>query len=146
MNRVYVGAIEALAHAVDAKDQVTHDHTRRVQDQTVHLARALGVDDEGEIQAIKAASLLHDVGKLAIPEHILNKPGRLTPAEYEIMKRHAPIGADILSVIGFPYRRRADRPASPRELGRHRLSGRTGRRGHSDRLADSSRSSTASTR
>jgi putative nucleotidyltransferase with HDIG domain len=103
VNRVYVAAIEALAHAVDAKDEVTHDHTRRVQDQTVLLARALAVDDEGEIQAIQAAGLLHDVGKLAIPEHILNKPGRLTPAEFEIMKRHAPIGADILSVIGFPY-------------------------------------------
>ena len=103
VNRVYVGAIEALAHAVDAKDEVTHDHTRRVQDRAVHLAREMGVEDEGEIQAIKAASLLHDVGKLAIPEHILNKPGRLTPAEYEIMKRHAAIGADILSVIGFPF-------------------------------------------
>ena len=133
---MYVGAIEALAHAVDAKDEVTHDHTRRVQDRAVQLARAMGVDDEGEIQAIKAASLLHDVGKLAIPEHILNKPGRLTPAEYDIMKRHAPIGADILAVIGFPFRGRADRPPSPRELGRHRLSGRTGRRGDSDRLAD----------
>jgi diguanylate cyclase (GGDEF)-like protein/putative nucleotidyltransferase with HDIG domain len=103
VNRVYVAAIEALAHAVDAKDEVTHDHTRRVQDQTVLLARALAVEDEGEIQAIQAAALLHDVGKLASPEHILNKPGRLTPAEYDIMKRHAPIGADILSVIGFPY-------------------------------------------
>jgi putative nucleotidyltransferase with HDIG domain len=103
VNRVYVAAIEALAHAVDAKDEVTHDHTRRVQDQTVLLARALAIEDEGEIQAIQAAGLLHDVGKLAIPEHILNKPGRLTPAEYDIMKRHAPIGADILSVIGLPY-------------------------------------------
>jgi putative nucleotidyltransferase with HDIG domain len=103
VNRVYVAAIEALAHAVDAKDQVTHDHTRRVQDQTLRLARALGVEDDGEIQAIRAASLLHDVGKLAIPEHILNKPGRLSFAEFEIMKRHAAIGADILSVIGFPY-------------------------------------------
>jgi putative nucleotidyltransferase with HDIG domain len=103
MNRVYIAAIEALAHAVDAKDQVTHDHTRRVQDETVRLARALAVEDEGEIQAINAAALLHDVGKLAIPEHILNKPGRLTPAEFEIMKRHAPIGADILAVIGLPY-------------------------------------------
>jgi putative nucleotidyltransferase with HDIG domain len=74
-----------------------------VQDRSVSLSRALGVDDEAEIQAIKAASLLHDVGKLAIPEHILNKPGRLTPAEYDIMKRHAAIGADILSVIGFPF-------------------------------------------
>src|SRR5436190_2138325 len=103
VNRVYVGAIEALAHAVDAKDQVTHDHTRRVQDQTVRLVRALSVEDEAEIQALNAAARLHDVGKLAIPEHILNKPGRLTPAEYDIMKRHASIGADILSVIGFPY-------------------------------------------
>ena len=103
VNRVYVAAIEALAQAVDAKDQVTHDHVRRVQDESVRLAHALQVEDEGEIQAIKAASLLHDVGKLAIPEHILNKPGRLTPAEYDIMKRHAAIGADILSVIGFPY-------------------------------------------
>jgi len=103
VNRVYVAAIEALAQAVDAKDQVTHDHVRRVQDEAVRLARVLGVDDEADIQAIKAAALLHDVGKLAIPEHILNKPGRLTPAEYDIMKRHAPIGADILSVIGLPY-------------------------------------------
>jgi putative nucleotidyltransferase with HDIG domain len=103
VNKVYIAAIESLAHAVDAKDQVTHDHTRRVQDQTVRLARALAVEDESDIQAIKAAGLLHDVGKLAIPEHILNKPGRLTPAEFEIMKRHAPIGADILSVIGLPY-------------------------------------------
>jgi len=103
VNRVYVAAIEALAQAVDAKDQVTHDHVRRVQHRAVELARALGVDGDMEVQAIKAASLLHDVGKLAIPEHILNKPGRLTAAEYEIMKRHAPIGADILSVIDFPY-------------------------------------------
>ena len=103
VHRVYVAAIEALAQAVDAKDQVTHDHVRRVQDRSVELARALGVTDEAEMQAIKAASLLHDVGKLAIPEHILNKPGRLSAAEFEIMKRHAPIGADILSVIDFPY-------------------------------------------
>ncbi len=103
LNKVYVAAIEALAQAIDAKDQVTHDHIRRVQDQALKLARALHVDDNAEIEAIKAASLLHDVGKLAIPEHILNKPGKLTPSEYDIMKRHAPIGADILSVIGFPY-------------------------------------------
>jgi putative nucleotidyltransferase with HDIG domain len=61
------------------------------------------VTDEEEVQAIQAASLLHDIGKLAIPEHILNKPGKLTAAEFDIMKRHAPIGADILQVIDFPY-------------------------------------------
>ena len=103
MNKVYVAAIEALAQAIDAKDQVTSDHIHRVQDNSIRLARRLGVADELEIQAIKAASLLHDVGKLAVPEHILNKPGRLTASEFEIMKRHAPVGADILSVIGFPY-------------------------------------------
>ena len=103
MNKVYVGAIEALAQAIDAKDQVTHDHIRRVQHNAIRLARELGVHDDMELQAIKAAALLHDVGKLGIPEHILNKPGRLSPSEFEIMKRHAPIGADILSMIGFPY-------------------------------------------
>jgi putative nucleotidyltransferase with HDIG domain len=103
MNKVYVGAIEALAQAIDAKDQVTHDHIRRVQQNSIRLARALGVQDEMQIQAIKAAALLHDVGKLGVPEHILNKPGRLSATEFEIMKRHAPVGADILAMIGFPY-------------------------------------------
>jgi putative nucleotidyltransferase with HDIG domain len=103
MNQVYVATIEALAQTVDAKDQVTHDHVRRVQENCARLARALGVDEEDEVQALKAASLLHDVGKISVPEHILNKPGRLTPSEMEIMKKHAPAGADILSVVGFPY-------------------------------------------
>jgi putative nucleotidyltransferase with HDIG domain len=103
MNRVYLATIEALAQAVDAKDHVTHDHVRRVQENSLRLAHALGVRDESEVQALKAASLLHDIGKIAIPEHILNKPGRLTAPEFEVMKRHAAIGADILAVIGFPY-------------------------------------------
>ena len=103
VNRVYVAAMEALAQAVDAKDQVTTTTCVACRSRSVGLAHALGVDDDAEIQALKAASLLHDIGKLAIPEHILNKPGRFTPAEFEIMKRHAPIGADILQVIGFPY-------------------------------------------
>ena len=103
MNRVYVATIEALAQAVDAKDQVTHDHVRRVQEKSLQLAERLGVRDESQLQALKAAGLLHDVGKIGIPEHILNKPGKLTASEFEIMQRHPAIGADILSVIGFPY-------------------------------------------
>jgi putative nucleotidyltransferase with HDIG domain len=103
MNRVYVATIEALAQAVDAKDQVTHDHVRRVQQNSLRLAERLGVSDQKELQALQAAGLLHDVGKIGIPEHILNKPGKLTTAEFEVMKRHPAIGADILSVIGFPY-------------------------------------------
>ena len=103
VNRVYVAVIEALAQAVDTKDQVTSDHIRRVQTEAVRLARALGVASDEQLQAITAAALLHDVGKLSVPEHILNKPGPLTPSEFEVMKKHAPAGADILSLVGFPY-------------------------------------------
>jgi putative nucleotidyltransferase with HDIG domain len=103
VNNVYLAAIEALAHAIDAKDQVTSDHIRRVQDNSLSLAHSLGITDDVQLQAIRAASLLHDVGKLAVPEHILNKPGKLTASEFEVMKRHAPVGADILSMIEFPY-------------------------------------------
>lgn len=103
MNRLYLSTIETLAMAVDATDQITHGHIRRVQSWAVGLARALGVSDGTQLKAIEAAALLHDVGKLAIPEHILNKPGRLSAGEFEKMKRHASIGADILSAIDFPY-------------------------------------------
>jgi putative nucleotidyltransferase with HDIG domain len=103
VNRMYLSTIETLAHAIDAKDQVTHGHIRRVQHQAMRLARALGIEDEVELRAIEAASLLHDMGKLAVPEHILNKPGKLTHTEFEKMKLHATIGADILSSIDFPY-------------------------------------------
>lgn len=103
VNRLYLSTIEALAVAVDARDQITHDHIRRVQEYTVRLARALGVTDEQELKALRAASLLHDVGKIAIPDHILNKPGPLSDAEREAMKRHTIAGAEILSVVDFPY-------------------------------------------
>lgn len=103
VNRLYLSTIETLAMAIDAKDQVTHGHIRRVQRFAVGLANELGVRDEALVKAIEAAALLHDMGKLAIPEHILNKPGRLTEAEFEKMKLHASVGADILSAIDFPY-------------------------------------------
>ena len=103
VNEMYLSTIEALALAVDAKDQITHGHIRRVQVYTVELAKRLGVRDARQLKAIEAAALLHDMGKLAIPEHILNKPGKLTVAEFDKMKRHADIGADLLSSIKFPY-------------------------------------------
>ena len=103
VNSLYLSTIETLALAIDAKDQVTHGHIRRVQTYTVGLARALGIRDDLMLRAIEASALLHDMGKLAIPEHILNKPGKLTIAEFEKMKMHASIGADILSSIEFPY-------------------------------------------
>jgi diguanylate cyclase (GGDEF)-like protein/putative nucleotidyltransferase with HDIG domain len=103
LNTLYMSTIETLAMAIDAKDQITHGHIRRVQQYAVGLARRMGVTDGSQISAIEAASLLHDMGKLAVPEYILNKPGRLTPAEFEKMKLHASVGADILSAIDFPY-------------------------------------------
>ena len=89
--------------AIDAKDDVTHSHVRRVQAYALGLARALGVNDEETLKAIEAAALLHDTGKLAVPEHILNKPGKLNEVEFEQMKRHVDVGADILSLVEFPY-------------------------------------------
>jgi putative nucleotidyltransferase with HDIG domain len=103
LNGLYLSTIETLAMAVDAKDQVTHGHIRRVQTYAVGLARAVGVTDPGLLGAIEASALLHDMGKLAVPEHILNKPGKLTSAEFSKMKLHASVGADILSAIEFPY-------------------------------------------
>lgn len=103
INTLYLSTIETLAMAIDAKDQITHGHIRRVQTYAVGLAKRIGVNDEKLIKAIEAAALLHDTGKLAIPEYILNKPGKLSPIEFDKMKQHASIGADILSAIDFPY-------------------------------------------
>jgi putative nucleotidyltransferase with HDIG domain len=103
LSDLYLSTIETLAMAVDAKDQITHGHIRRVQVYAVELAKLLGVKDERQLKAIEAAALLHDMGKLAIPEHILNKPGKLTGAEFDKMKLHADIGADLLSAVKFPY-------------------------------------------
>jgi HD-GYP domain-containing protein (c-di-GMP phosphodiesterase class II) len=103
LNDLYLSTIETLAMAVDAKDQITHGHIRRVQVYATGLATKLGVTDKQQLSAIEAAALLHDMGKLAIPEHILNKPGKLTVGEFEKMKRHSDIGADLLASIPFPY-------------------------------------------
>jgi putative nucleotidyltransferase with HDIG domain len=103
VNRLHLSTIEALAHAIDAKDAVTHGHIRRVQSLAVALAARVGIQDDQEVRAIEAAALLHDIGKLAVPEHILNKPSKLTTAEFERMKSHARVGAEILSEVDFPY-------------------------------------------
>ena len=103
VEHLYQATIETLAVAVDAKDEVTHGHVRRVQRHTVALARALGVTEPIEIQAIEAAALLHDVGKLAVPDYVLNKPGALTQSEFAKIKLHVNAGATILSAVEFPY-------------------------------------------
>lgn len=103
VDRLYMSTISAFSTAIEAKDGVTSDHIHRVQAYAMGLARALGITDDGTVKALEAAALLHDTGKLAIPEHILNKPGKLTAREFETMKAHVDIGADILSSIEFPY-------------------------------------------
>jgi len=103
LNALYMSTIETLAMAIDAKDQITHGHIRRVQAYAVSLAKHVGLTDTSLIRAVEAAALLHDMGKLAVPEYILNKPGPLTPTEFDKMKLHASVGADILSAIDFPY-------------------------------------------
>jgi diguanylate cyclase (GGDEF)-like protein/putative nucleotidyltransferase with HDIG domain len=95
-------AVESLAIAIDAKALTTHGHVRRTQVYALGLGRLLNVSAE-ELEALRAGALLHDVGNLAVPEYILNKPGRLSPAEFEKMKVHATVGGDIVSRVGFPY-------------------------------------------
>ncbi|MFL6278220.1 MAG: HD domain-containing phosphohydrolase [Blastocatellia bacterium] len=102
ISRMHLATVEALATAIDAKDQVTHDHVYRVQVYATGLARHFGLS-ELDIEALKAGALLHDVGKIAVPDYILNKPGKLTAAEFEKMKIHTVVGAQILERVGFPY-------------------------------------------
>ena len=103
LNKLYLQTVEALASAVDAKDRYTHGHIRRVQAYAVALAECMGVKEERELMGIKAGALLHDIGKIAIPEFILNKPTVLTETEYEKMKIHPAVGAVMLKDIEFPY-------------------------------------------
>ncbi|MGA2354221.1 MAG: diguanylate cyclase [Terriglobales bacterium] len=102
MADLHMRTIEALALAIEAKDQTTHDHLQRVRVYAVEVAKDLKVDRQG-MEALQAAALLHDIGKLAIPEHIISKPGRLTPEEFEKMKIHPLVGAEILERVQFPY-------------------------------------------
>jgi diguanylate cyclase (GGDEF)-like protein/putative nucleotidyltransferase with HDIG domain len=101
MAALHLRTIEALALAIEAKDHTTHDHLQRVRIYAIEVAKDLNLNEE-EIEALRAASLLHDIGKLAVPEHIINKPGKLTPEEFEKMKIHPLVGAEILERVNFP--------------------------------------------
>jgi diguanylate cyclase (GGDEF)-like protein/putative nucleotidyltransferase with HDIG domain len=99
---LHLRTIEALSLAIEAKDHSTHDHLKRVQTYAVQLGKDLGLSDS-ELNALRAASMLHDIGKLAVPEQILSKPGKLTPEEFDRMKIHPIVGAEILDRVQFPY-------------------------------------------
>jgi diguanylate cyclase (GGDEF)-like protein/putative nucleotidyltransferase with HDIG domain len=102
MASLHLRTIEALALAIDAKDHTTHDHLQRVRVYALAIGQELKMKPQ-EIEALKAAALLHDIGKLAVPEYIINKPGRLTVEEFDKMKIHPEAGAKILERVKFPY-------------------------------------------
>jgi diguanylate cyclase (GGDEF)-like protein/putative nucleotidyltransferase with HDIG domain len=112
MAELHLATIEALAGAIDAKDQTAQHHIKRVQLYAVRLGEALGMP-ETDLQGLRTAALLHDIGKLAVPEHILAKPGPLTSEEFHKIRIHPQVGADILANVPFPY------PVAPLILSHH---------------------------
>ena len=102
VSSLHLRTIEALALAIEAKDETTGEHLQRVRVYAMELAKDLGLSED-ETEALRAASVLHDIGKLAVPEHIISKPGKLTPEEFEKMKIHPIVGAEILEQVHFPY-------------------------------------------
>jgi diguanylate cyclase (GGDEF)-like protein/putative nucleotidyltransferase with HDIG domain len=101
--QLYLRTVESLALAVDAKDQTTYGHIRRVRAYATGLARLCGIKDANELKAIETGALLHDIGKIAIDDYILNKPGRLTKNEFEKVKMHTTAGDEILQQVQFPF-------------------------------------------
>lgn len=102
VSKLHLRTIEALALAIEAKDETTGEHLQRVRVYAMEMAQELGLSDD-EKEALQAASVLHDIGKLAVPEHIISKPGKLTPEEFDKMKIHPIVGAEILEQVRFPY-------------------------------------------
>jgi diguanylate cyclase (GGDEF)-like protein len=109
---LHLRTIETLALAIEARDQPASRNPRRVQMYSVELAKALGLTGTA-IEAVRAASLLYDIGEMAVPENIILKPGPLTPDEYEKVKIHPAVGAEILERVKFPY------PVAPIVLAHH---------------------------
>ncbi|MCR5675281.1 MAG: HD domain-containing protein [Lachnospiraceae bacterium] len=100
IQRMTFQTIETIANTIDAKDEYTKGHSRRVSDYSAEIAREMGMTDE-EVERIRYIALLHDIGKIGVPDAVLNKPGRLNEAEYELMKKHTTIGGEILKDVGM---------------------------------------------
>ncbi len=99
---LYLATIKSLALAIDAKDQYTHQHILRVQRYAMAIAREMGMEGN-ELEGLNTGALLHDIGKLGVPEYVLLKPGRLTDEEFSKIKMHPEIGAAILNPVEFPW-------------------------------------------
>ncbi len=98
MQGLFMGVLHALTRSIDAKDAYTRGHSQRVAELSRDLARKIGLPDE-ECERVYLSGLLHDVGKIGVPEGVLTKPGRLTDAEFDAIKKHPSIGAQILGNI-----------------------------------------------
>ncbi|MDR1873213.1 MAG: CHASE2 domain-containing protein [Deltaproteobacteria bacterium] len=127
---LFYGLIDVIIGAVDAKDPTTAGHSRRVADLSKELAEAVGVSDK-ELDDIHLGGLLHDVGKIGIPDYILNKPGKLDASEMAIMRSHPGIGEELMSRIKLPeaimkaiveHHERLDGRGYPKGLKDHQLS------------------------
>ena len=99
---LHLRTITSLALAIEAKDQETHDHLQRVQVYATEIGKELKLSGT-ELEALQAAALLHDIGKIAVPDYIISKPGKLTPEEFMKMKIHPVVGAEILERVRFPF-------------------------------------------
>jgi diguanylate cyclase (GGDEF)-like protein len=102
LSDMHVATVEALAMAIEAKDATARSHVRRVQYYATELARTIGLRDE-LIEGVRIAALLHDIGKLGVPDHLLAKSGPLTPEEFARVRRYPEIGAEIVAAVPFPY-------------------------------------------
>ncbi|MBI5555846.1 MAG: HD domain-containing protein [Elusimicrobia bacterium] len=100
LRNAYLGAINALTEAINAKDHYTAGHVDRVGEYALSIAHTMNLNEES-IEVIKQAALLHDVGKIGIPEAVLNKPGKLTDEEFALMKSHSTMSATIVQPIGL---------------------------------------------
>jgi diguanylate cyclase (GGDEF)-like protein/putative nucleotidyltransferase with HDIG domain len=103
LDDLYHATITSLAMAIDAKDHSNYGNIQKVRAMTEALAEKMGLRDDDILKGLRAASLLHDIGKLAIPEYILNKPGKLSEVEAAKVRNHPAVGADILETVPFPY-------------------------------------------
>ena len=102
LTKLHLATIESLTMAIDAKDPLARGHIERVRTLAEGLGRAVGYPED-QMEGLKTAALLHDIGKLAVPEHILSKPARLSSAEFSKIMIHPVVAADILSNVEFPY-------------------------------------------
>ena len=135
-SRTYRRTALLLGELIGEDDEYTGAHSQGVVSLSVAVADELGLDEE-QRRLVEFGALLHDVGKIAVPKEIVNKPGALSEDEWAVMRRHTIVGQRMLDRVGGALKDvGADRARKPRALGRHRLPGRAGGRRDPDRGAD----------